>query len=735
MVRNLAGGGDSGSFETDNDNFTFTIQTEDVMTIKADSLTLNMFDETGMLKIDNNNVSIVDVDLEALEIQVNNNTSNIATNSNNILTNTNNIQSNSNNIYINQLDILSNKSRLTTIEDPAFVLPLTLNKINNSVGIGITNPDVSLAVLGTIRSSGNIICGSTLQTNNITATGTATIDGNIICGNNITASSFIGSGASLTNLNGTNITTGTVAGARIANLNTSKLTAGTLPLVRGGTGTTTGTGTGRVVLNNNPTFSGSITVNNNISAGGTISSLGTITGEGNIICNGNLGVNITPTNRLHVSGNALITGDVSADTLTTTGNGTIGGNLELGTNCYIGNYLSGNFACFRNRDPALTPVNDFCLMQDSTGRTLLNSSEGQVMQFRHGNNNNRMTIVPNGDIGIGTTSPTEKLHVNGNVLSTAFSRQFDTRELKPSDIEGNSLKFGFGSYDNDNSTPWADVLHLNSWDNSSGGGTNAIMFNKSNFGIRQYRGTFESDTNYSSYSDCVMADSSGNVGIDGNLTVNGQVNGASDLMRNPPNVSGVINKTNILAGTNTDRFIRFRNGGGSPNGNAGIQFSHFDNPNFYMLANFQGLKWFHSSTNTGTKNDYGTDIMTLSPAGNLGIGTNNPTEKLHVIGDIKATGQIVSGNGLKKITREGTFSSFTVSGPLITINLSHPAEITIFNKIFNVSCFFLDGTTWKMVNFSGLSDLKFNNSTLFVIGTIPDLDMRNKSYRITYEYE
>ena len=48
------------------------------------------------------------------------------------------------------------------------------------------------------------------------------------------------SGANLTALNGSNVSTGTVAAARIANLNASKITAGTLGTARLGTGTASG---------------------------------------------------------------------------------------------------------------------------------------------------------------------------------------------------------------------------------------------------------------------------------------------------------------------------------------------------------------------------------------------------------------------------------------------------------------------------------------------------------------
>ena len=122
-----------------------------------------------------------------------------------------------------------------------------------------------------------------------------------------------------------------------ASLNTSNITSGILPVARGGTGTATSTGTGSVVLNASPTLTGNVGVHNIISSSPT----------GNVVLNtgsnatdvghfwfitsamganfphtthmlingvsGNVGIGTTtPTEKLHVDGNILATGDVRA---------------------------------------------------------------------------------------------------------------------------------------------------------------------------------------------------------------------------------------------------------------------------------------------------------------------------------------------------------------------------------------------------------------------------------------
>jgi hypothetical protein len=94
----------------------------------------------------------------------------------------------------------------------------------------------------------------------------------------------------------------------------SNITTGILPVLRGGTGTTTSTGTGSVALSSNPAFTGNVTVSSNVTASNNLIA------AGNSIAMGNMGVGASnPAFRLDVSSS----GTPAARFFTTGGTGTV----------------------------------------------------------------------------------------------------------------------------------------------------------------------------------------------------------------------------------------------------------------------------------------------------------------------------------------------------------------------------------------------------------------------------
>lgn len=402
------------------------------------------------------------------------------------------------------------------------------------------------------------------------------------------------------------------------------------------------------------------------SSTGPINAMGNITASGNVLSSGEVsGVSGNFTGSVTV-GNALsVANSTTLSTLTVTNTSTLNGVMTVNANstikkCRFGDYELGDFASFKHVDTNLS--NGYSIMQDASGRTIVNSGTGQPLEFRIGNTTH-MGITSDGRIGIGTLpsgTPFRKftvvgdsrfdngVSIGGNLLGSGGMTMNGTSQFNNNltaaqnfTVGNNTMMNGtltVGGLSSLSAVSIAGAATLNTSlsvaQQSTLTGNVSMGSNLTVTGTLTSNGAAQINSN-ATVTGVLTSNTlqvTNNATVIGNLNVVGQISGAGDLMRFPPSVSGEINRTVINGAQNVDRFLRFRNGGGAPSGNAGVQFSSFDEHNFYVYAAGAALSFFYNPINSNVKNDFGTQLMTLRINGDLGLGINAPAQKLHVVG-------------------------------------------------------------------------------------------------------
>ena len=213
-----------------------------------------------------------------------------------------------------------------------------------------TNPSWIANTVGTVTS-----VGGTGTVNGITLTGTVTTSGAITLGGTL-------SGVSLTTQ-----------------------VSGTLPVLNGGTGVTTSTGTGSVVLSASPTFTGTVNTAN-------LAYTGTLTGGTGVVAIG--------TNQIYkdASGNVGI-GTTSPSEKLMVQSGNI--------------YINGGFLKSNRSSGVADTVGGLVLQIDGGTQAQITTPSASTMAFYTGSTET-MRINSSGNVGIGTSSPAYKLDVSGS---------------------------------------------------------------------------------------------------------------------------------------------------------------------------------------------------------------------------------------------------------------------------------------------------------------------------------
>lgn len=177
--------------------------------------------------------------------------------------------------------------------------------------------------------------------------------------------------------------------------------------------------------------------------------------------------------------------------------------------------------------------------------------------------NTASTIVlrdASGNFTAGTITASLTGNVTGNAatasLATTSDRltSRDNRTISSNEDDAFRLRFGFTSWANNDSSPYADYLHLRSYSDASGGNDNLVMFRKDAIGMRIYQAGFGTSVAYSSFKDVAFTDQSFFIGTtsvainraSAALTLNGvNVSGTS------ANVTGTVAIANGGTGTTT----------------------------------------------------------------------------------------------------------------------------------------------------------------------------------------
>ena len=267
-----------------------------------------------------------------------------------------------------------------------------------------------------------------------------------------------------------------------------------------------------------------------------------------------------------------------------------------------------------------------------------------------------MVLGSTGNVGIGTTSPVYALDVNGTIDSTSLTTgAVYSTNITSTNIVGTNISAGTLALSNINVST-ATIANLKSTNIS----TNSIIIDNNNNsnGIQIGVGTGNTTSNlnlYGSFTDgyaIIQAGStnnnSPNLKIVRMTTVNGTIANfhvysqtSSFIGGNvgigtttPGSVLDIVSSTPLITLRNSsggDGKIYFGNGSHGVGRNASIgTLTHGNDVTLWTNGGGASIGFATSLT----------ERMRITDVGNVGIGITSPTEKLHVVGNIKSTGSI-----------------------------------------------------------------------------------------------
>lgn len=366
---------------------------------------------------------------------------------------------------------------------------------------------------------------------------------------------------------------------------------------------------------------------------------------------GNIGSSFTERMRIDGSGNVGIGGGVPSNLLHLSGITDFpAGNLLR--YIQISNFNTGN----TTSDGTIIGIN-------ATGEMQINNREAQPIVFST-TNSEKMRINANGNVGIGSgLTPISRLNVRETGSKTVNTTGTILENLATSSITSIN-KTGLSIISTGN---WNGASAINNGLNVtvSGGTTNyAAIFSGGNVGIGTPSPTALLDVNGMARIRSLPTGDASDVFVTADTDGNLRAIAASDL-----NTANIYNTDDTLTGTRivtqNDNQLLFNTGTstiqigddatiGPAYGRLQIRREANQPDNQHHLAfvrsgnRVAGMGFIDNSDTIGIINSSNnTDLrgIFLTSVGNVGIGINNPAQKLHVAGDFRLTGGIYDSTG------------------------------------------------------------------------------------------